>query len=241
MRIKTQSLIFVTLTLMLCSFLVPAAFGAELTGTVKFEGEVPKMQPLKLDADPECAAKNATPPLAESLVLGDANAMANVLIRVKSGVPQKEYPAPKEPVIVAQEGCVYKPHVVALMPGQPLKFLNQDGILHNVHALPKVNTEFNLGMPPTMKESEKTFSKAEDPFFVKCDVHPWMGAYVAVIPNPFFAVTGKDGKFSIKNLPAGTYELEAWHEKLKPQTVSVTVGEGDVKTSDFVFKRPGAA
>ena len=108
------------------------------------------------------------------------------------------------------------------MVGQTLKLKNSDGLLHNVHALPKVNTPFNMAMPANRTEADTKFGKEEGMFLVKCDVHPWMTAYVGVFANPFFAVTGKDGKFSIAGLPPGTYEIEAWHEKL-----GVKSGDGD--------------
>ena len=105
-----------------------------------------------------------------------------------------------------QVGCQYVPHVMGLMVGQAFKVLNSDGILHNVHALSKVNRPFNMAMPPTRKEASETFTKEEGMFTVKCDVHPWMRSYISVSSHPFFAVTGEDGSFTIKNLPAGEYE-----------------------------------
>jgi hypothetical protein len=123
------------------------------------------------------------------------------------------------------------------MKGQKLTIKNSDGLLHNVHALPKVNKEFNMAMPGSRTETEVVFSEAEEMFKIKCDVHPWMSSYVAVMSHPFFDVTGPDGKFSIENVPAGTYEVEVWHEKLNTKTGSVTVGDGN-STVDFTFSAP---
>jgi len=184
-----------------------------------------------------CSKKHETVP-NEALVLGTGNAMANVLVRVVSGLPAgKTWPAPKEPVTMDQQGCQYVPHVMGLMVGQPFKVLNSDGILHNVHALPKVNRPFNMAMPPTRKEASETFSKEEGMFIVKCDVHPWMQAFVGVFSNPFFAVTKTDGKFAIANLDPGTYEVEAWHEKLGTQKATVTVSAA-TKPVTFKFSPP---
>jgi len=212
---------------------------AAIKGSVKFQGKVPALQPIQMTADPACAAKHKTPVKPEVLVLGPDNALANVLVRVRSGLPAKSFTPPASPAVFDQNGCVYKPHVLGIMAGQKLKVLNSDGLLHNVHALPKVNKEFNLAMPATLKEKEHVFDKPEDPFRIKCDVHPWMGAYIAVIEHPFFAVTGTDGTFTISGLPAGTYEIEAWHEKLGTKKESVTVKDGETKTISFAFSPPG--
>ena len=132
----------------------------------------------------------------------------------------------------------YKPHVMGIMVGQPYKILNSDGILHNIHTLPKVNPAFNLGMPATVKEMSTTFTKDESVFQVKCDVHPWMSAYIGVYNHPFFSVTGTDGKFTISGLDPGTYELTAWHERLGMQTATVTVAANETKTQAFKFAVP---
>ncbi len=214
------------------------ATAGSITGTAVFEGKVPALKPLAVAAEPMCAKKHPTVP-NEMLVLGSGNSMANVVVRVVGGLPAgKSYPAPTTPVTMDQVGCQYVPHVIGLMVGQPFKVLNNDGVLHNVHALPKVNKPFNMAMPPTRKEAQESFAKEEGMFVVKCDVHPWMQSYVGVFSHPFFAVTGADGKFTIKDLPAGTYEVEAWHERLGTQKQSVTVGASDTKTAAFKFSPP---
>jgi plastocyanin len=228
-------------TLLLCLavlVLAGAAHGGTVTGKVVFAGDVPNLKPIDMSADPTCKKMHDKPVYPSVLVLGDGGALANVFVSIKNP-PAGNHPAPKEPVVIEQLGCEYHPHVVGLIAGQALLFKNDDGILHNVHGLPKVNREFNLGMPATLKEKETVLNKPEPVFPVKCDVHPWMRAYAAVMTHPYFAVSGADGKFTIKGLPAGTYEVEAWHEKLGTQTASVTVGASDTKTVDFSFKVPG--
>jgi plastocyanin len=222
------------------SAVAQAAAAGTITGTALYDGKVPNLKPLAVAAEPMCAKKHPTVP-NEALVLGTGNAMANVVVRVVGGLPAgKSYPAPTNPVTMDQVGCQYVPHVIGLMVGQPFKVLNNDGVLHNVHALPKVNKPFNMAMPPTRKEATESFAKEEGMFVVKCDVHPWMQSYVGVFSHPFFAVTGTDGKFTIANLPAGTYEVEAWHEKLGTQKASVTVGASDSKSAAFKFSPPAA-
>ena len=219
--------------------LAAAVAGAgTIAGTVVYEGNVPNLKPVSVAAEPICAKKHATVP-NEALVLGTGNTMANVLVRVSKGLPAgKTWPAPKEPVVMNQEGCQYSPHVMGIMVGQTFKVLNSDGILHNVHALPKVNGQFNMAMPPARKEATATFTKDEGMFTIKCDVHPWMQSFIGVFTHPFFAVTKTDGKFSLANLDPGTYEIEAWHERLGTRTVTVTVGASDTKSVSFKFSTP---
>lgn len=222
------------------SVLPSAAFAAStVSGTVTFDGKVPPLKPLSMDADPACAKKHKAPVPNEMLVLGSGNTMANILVWVSKGLPAgKTFPVPKEPVTLDQNGCVYKPHVMGIMVGQTYRILNSDGVLHNIHTLPKVNPSFNRGMPASMKEATTVFNKPEDVFHIKCDVHPWMSAYMAVFTHPFFSATGTDGKFTISGLDPGTYEITAWHEKLGTKTASVTVGANDKKTQDFKFAVP---
>jgi plastocyanin len=218
------------------------AFAAStITGTVVFDGKAPTLRPLAMEADPACAKKHPTPAPNESLVLGNGNTMGNIMVWVSKGLPAgKTWPVPTTPVVLDQNGCQYKPHVMGIMVGQQYKILNSDGVLHNVHTLPKINKAFNRAMPATLKEATTTFDKEEAIFQIKCDVHPWMSAYIGVFTHPFFSATSTDGKFTISGLDAGTYEITAWHEKLGTQTASVTVGASDTKTQNFKFTTPGA-
>jgi plastocyanin len=213
---------------------------ATIEGIIKFEGQAPKMKELAMDADPVCAALHKTPIVSESLVLGEGQTMANVLVYVKNVPAGTTLTVPTEPAVLDQAGCKYAPHVLAIVAGQEVKFLNPDGTLHNVHSLSKENPEFNVAMPKFKKETSKKFEKSEAPFAIKCDVHPWMNAWVAVFDHAFFSVTKEDGKFSLSGLPAGTYSIEAWHEKLGIQSASVTVGADETKAQDFKFAKPTA-
>jgi plastocyanin len=219
-----------------------SAFAAStVTGTITFDGKAPTLRPIAMDAEPVCAKKHTGPAPNEALVLGNGNTMANIMVYVSKGVPAgKTYPAPQTPVTINQDGCVYKPHVMGIMVGQQAKILNSDGILHNIHTLPKANASFNRGQPATVKEMTTNFPKAEDVFQVKCDVHPWMSAYIGVFSHPFFSVTGTDGKFTISGLDPGTYEITAWHERLGVQKATVTVAANETKTQAFKFTLPAA-
>ena len=227
----------VLMTILCAILLTTKAFAAgTISGMVKFDGEAPKFKEIKMDADPICMSFHKDPVYPQSLVLGEGNAMGNVLVYVKNA-PKSDSPAPSEPLVIDQKGCNYVPHVMGVQVGQKVKILNPDGTLHNVHVMSKVNAEFNLAMPKFRTEVEKSFDKAEmPPFALKCDVHPWMTGWMAVFPHSFYAVTGPDGKFEIKNLPAGKYEVDAWHEKLGTKTVTVDVT--DNATADFTFAAP---
>jgi plastocyanin len=207
---------------------------SSISGTVRFEGAVPKLRPVRMDGDPACAKKHTEDVMPEVLVLGEDKALANVLVYVTGGPTGGSYAVPSEAVVLDQTGCRYSPHVVSLQTGQPFKILNSDGLLHNVHGLPKINTPFNQAMPAAVTESNYVFDK-EEVFKVKCDVHPWMGAWVGVFTHPFHGVTGTGGRFSLEGLPQGTYDIEALHERLGTLTAQVTVADGETATHDFVF------
>ena len=238
-------MIFIKLTTSLISIVIFCSqlmAGGSITGTVTYEGKIPKLKKFDMAIEPVCVMKHEADPVkytgrSEALVLGDGNTMANIFVQVISGLPEKEYPAPEEPVVLDQNGCTYMPHVLALMVGQPLKFLNSDSVLHNLHTLPEENDEFNVTMPKFLKETLRTFEYAEGMFPVKCDVHPWMGGFIAVLAHPFFDVTEKDGQYQLNDLPPGTYTLEAWHEKLGTRSAEVTITGDETKNIDILFKR----
>lgn len=236
---NTKKLVKVGVFLGLQLIFISTAFSASITGQVIYDGKKPKLRPIKMDADPICLTHHSGEVVGQSITLGENNEMANVFIHIAEGVPNKDYPTPTEPVVLDQKGCMYDPPIFGIQVGQPLKILNPDGTLHNVHCLSKKNPEFNLAMPKFRKETTKTFKEEEFMFQIKCDVHPWMVTYGNVLKHPFYNVTGDDGKFTIDNLPAGTYVIEAVQQRLDPKRVSVTLAEGETKEVNFSFSRPG--
>ena len=228
------------LGMLIVFILVYFGFSGDIKGKIKFDGKAPKMKPLRMDADPVCVANSDIKPRKEWLVLDENNGVKNVLVYVKeskSGSLSKNYDTPKEAAVIDQKGCVYVPHVLGVMVGQQLDILNSDGTLHNIHALPKVNKEFNKAMPRSKKQMSVKFDKVEAPFKIKCDVHPWMGAFLGVFDHPYFAVTDDSGSYTISGLAPGKYVLEAWHEKLGLQTVDLSVDESGA-TQNFTFTKP---
>ncbi|MBT3300644.1 MAG: hypothetical protein HN657_04185 [Candidatus Marinimicrobia bacterium] len=221
----------------LCLILnVSHLMGGDVSGKISFDGKAPKMKALKIAADPVCVANNTSAPTKEWLIVDANGGVKNVLVYISEGVSASKE-APTNHVVIDQKGCVYTPHVIGVQVGQPLDILNNDGTLHNIHALPKLNREFNKAMPKFKKKMTTQFDKAEDPFKIKCDVHPWMGAYIGVFDHPYFVVSGNDGSYTISGLNPGTYTITAWHEKLKTKTITVKVGDGST-TADFTFSKP---
>ncbi|HEY2798659.1 MAG TPA: carboxypeptidase regulatory-like domain-containing protein [Thermoanaerobaculia bacterium] len=213
----------------------PATGGATVTGKVNFDGTAPQMPQIKMDADAYCKAEHKEPVYEQEVVVNPNKTLQWVLVYVKEGVTGT-YPPPTTPVTLDQHGCQYHPHIFGIQAGQPLSILNSDGTLHNIHALPKKNAEFNIGQPFKGMTTVKKFDTPEVPLRFKCDVHKWMGAYTGVFNHPFFAVTNDQGTFEIKNLPPGNYKIEAWHEKYGTQTQDVTITGSEAKTVDFSFK-----
>jgi hypothetical protein len=220
---------------------VDPATAGDVKGVVAFEGVAPKNEPIKMNADPVCVKENTTPQSQETYMVGaDGKTLGNVFVYVKDGLDKYSFDTPSTPAKIDQQNCRYHPHVFGLMVNQPLEIVNSDPTLHNIHAMPKGNSEFNNGQPIQGMKMSHTFDKPEVMVPFKCDVHGWMNAYVGVMTNPYFAVTKEDGKFDLPNLPPGTYTLEAWHEKLGTQTATVTIGAKESKDVTFTFKPAGA-
>jgi plastocyanin len=217
----------------------PATAG-DVKGTVALDGAAPTNDGIKMNADPVCVKANATPQVQETYEVSGGK-LANVFVYVKDGLGAYGFDAPTGMVQIDQKNCRYHPHVFGIRVGQTLQIVNSDPTLHNIHALPKGNTEFNTGQPIKDMKTNHIFTAKEVMVPFKCDVHGWMNAYVGVVDNPYFGVTDKDGKLSLKGLPPGTYTIEAWHEKLGAQQVMVTLGAKETKDAAFTFKPAAAA
>jgi plastocyanin len=209
--------------------------GASISGTIAFTGAKPTPKKIQMSGDAYCKTQHATVD-SEDVVVNPNGTLKNVYVYVKKGLEGKTFPKATGPAVLDQAGCMYSPHVLAAQTGQEIVIRNSDGVLHNVNARPKINKGFNFGQPVKGMESKKSFDKAEVMIPVKCDVHPWMGGYIGVQEHPYASVSGADGAFSLKGLPAGTYEIEAWHEKFGVASQTVTIGETETKTVNFSFK-----
>jgi len=205
-----------------------------VSGKVTLNGKPPSETPIQLASDPSCKAMHTSGAMTRHYVLDANGNLANVFVYVKDGLAGKKFPAPASSVLLDQQGCLYQPYVLGIQAGQTLVIQNSDATMHNVHALGKNNPEFNVGQPTKGMKMEKTFNKPEVFVRFKCDVHPWMFAYVGVMDHPFFVVTGANGNFRINDLPDGEYTLAALHPKAGEQTAKIKVAGGGVKV-DFTF------
>mgnify|MGYP001192004284 CR=1 FL=1 len=216
-----------------------------IKGTVSYAGSNKKPKTLKMDSDPVCGNSHDAPPAKEDFILDENNNFKNVIVWLKDINYDGELST--ESALIDQIGCVYTPHVNAVTTAQKVLIKNSDKTLHNVNSKSKINEGFNSAQPAGVPDIEKTFSSPEDPFYIKCDVHPWMKAWVMVADHPYFAITDANGNFEINNVPDGTYEVMFWQEKLsnlpKKKYIQVnhakTVNVSDnVAICDYTFPKP---
>lgn len=208
--------------------------GATVTGKVAFTGTAPKTPIIDMSDKPDCVKAHAGAPVhSQEVVVNGNGTLKNAFVWVKSGLPDKNWKVPTTPVELDQKGCMYEPHVLGVMAGQPISIKNSDPTNHNIHPMAQANGDFNQSQAPGEAPIIKTYARQEVMIPVKCNVHPWMRSYIGVVSSPFFAVTGDDGTFTIKGLPPGTYTIEMVHEKYGKQEQQVTVGAKDSKTVDF--------
>ena len=216
----------------------PAA-GAEIasiTGQILFEGTAPPQTELQMDGNPECRALHPSGKILGGDVLVADGKVQNAFVYIKEGLEGKTFEPPQAPVVIDNNTCVYKPHVSGAMVHQPIELRNSDPTLHNIHAYPAKEKQWNLGLPFQGMKVVKKFSEPEVMVKLKCDVHPWMVGYLGVLPHPFFAITGRDGRFELKNLPAGSYTVHVWYERFGVESQAVQVADGEMKEISLTLK-----
>ena len=212
----------------------PARGSSAIKGSVKLEGKRPEVKMIKRETDPFCARKQMT---EEEIIVSKDGLLKNVLVRISKGMTGN-YDPPMTNATLDQSECMYRPRVQGIMAGQSLLIRNSDQTLHNVHSYKGASTIFNQAQVPGLPPMAKKFSEVGDVIKFKCDVHPWMTGYVAIMNHPFFAVTGDDGTFNIAKVPAGKYTLEAWHERLGSKTAEISVTTDKPTETTFSFTAP---
>jgi hypothetical protein len=214
------------------------ANGATVTGKVAFDGTQPKMATIDMSDKPDCVKYHSGQPVkSQEVVVNGNGTLKTTFVWVKSGLPDKQWKIPAGNVELNQKGCMYEPHVIGVMTGQNIEIKNDDPQTnHNIHPAATVNADYNQSQSPGAPPILKSYARQEVLIPVKCNVHPWMRAYIGVVSHPFYAVTGDDGTFTIKGLPPGTYTIEIVHEKYGKMEQQVTVAAKDSKTVDFTVK-----
>ena len=213
----------------------PATAGA-VTGKVVFKGKIPPHKKVDMEEDPKCAALHKSAVYDDSIAAARDGSLANVFIYVKSGLEGKKFEPPAEPAVMDQKGCWFGPRVLGIETDQKLDVTNSDPVTHNIHPRPHNNREWNQSQDPGSPPLVRHFMAPEIMVRVKCNIHSWMHAWIGVVDNPYFAVTGPDGKFSLSNLPPGNYTIEAWQEDLGTQDTQVTVAPQSKNEIAFTFQ-----
>ena len=214
---------------------VDTATAGSVSGRITFDGTAPKPELIRMGKDAACVAGAGPNPQSDAVLISADGGLANAFVYIKDSFDGYGFDTPTEAVTMDQKGCVYVPRVFGVRVGQPIDILNSDATIHNVHALPMQNQEFNESQNRAGMRTTKVFTVPEVMVRIKCDFHGWMAAHVGVMSHPFFAVTDASGAYSIKGLPPGTYTLEAWHETFGTRTQQVTIAASGQQTVALAF------
>jgi hypothetical protein len=214
---------------------VDRATAGAIIGTVTFEGTPPKFHAIDMSAEPACVQENPKPVVPPIVVLGPHDALADAVVYIKSGLGAYRYDTPTDPAVLDQKGCMYVPRVLALRTHQPLEIKNTDPVTHNIHPMPRDNESWNRSLPAGAAPFMTNFANRELAIPVACNIHPWMRAFLFVFDNPYYDVTTKTGTFELKNVPPGTYTIEAWHEYFGTLDRTVTIASRELRSISFTF------
>ena len=214
---------------------VDAATAGSVTGKVTLSGPAPAVEVMRVAVDQTCIDAMGSSAKSDAILVGADGAVQNAFVYIKDTLSDYTFDVPTAPVVLDQLGCRYAPRIFGVRVGQPVEMVNSDATLHNVHAMPMVNQEFNRGMPKQHSRMTQIFTAPEQMVRFKCDLHAWMNAYGGVMPHPFFFVTGADGAFSLKGIPPGKYEVAVWTEKLGSTTQTIEIGNSQAVSLNFTL------
>jgi hypothetical protein len=235
---KKMSVLFVLGGLAAGSQFVRAS---DISGVITLKGTPkPEVEITQIKDDPNCGKLHTEPVKTRFYVVGSKGELADVFVTLK-GISGKSTGASAAPVVLDQKGCEYVPYVFALQTNQKLLVKNSDPVLHNIHTTPTAPGNKEENKPQVAGGPDLTFSFPSPEMFLrfKCDVHTWMFSYACVVDHPYFAVTGKDGAYTIKGVPDGKYTIEAYHRKAAPANApasqEIEVKGGNV-TANFTLE-----
>lgn len=214
---------------------VDAATAGSVAGKVTLTGVAPTVEMMRVAGDQTCMAAMGPAAKSDAILVGTDGSIQNAFVYIKDTLSDYTFDVPTAPVVLDQVGCRYAPRIFGVRVGQPVEMVNSDATMHNVHAMPMVNQEFNRGMPQQHSRMTQVFTAPEQMVRFKCDLHAWMNAYGGVMSHPFFAVTGADGTFSLTGIPPGKYELAVWHEKLGSSTQQIEIGNSQAVSLNFTL------
>jgi hypothetical protein len=217
-------------------FKIDPATAGTITGKILFSGKKPAPEKITVDEDRHCAEMHKNGLYDQTVVVNPNGTLSNVFIYIKKGLEGKAFEPPSEPVTIDQKGCWFEPRVVGLQTGQYLNVTNSDPTTHSIHPMAQINREWNQAQEPGANPLHRRFMTQEIMIKVKCNIHSWMRAWIGAVAHPYFAVTGADGTYSLKNVPPGEYTVEAWHEKYGTQEMKVTVPASGTQEAIFTFK-----
>ncbi len=217
-------------------FKVDSATAGTVTGKISFTGRKPAKKKIDVSEDPQCAKMHAGGLYDEAVVVNPNGTLSNVFVYIKQGLEGKTFEPPTEPVTIDQSGCWFRPRVIGIQTGQPLNVTNSDPVTHNIHPLAEINRAWNQSQEPGSEPLKRRFKEREVMIRVKCNIHSWMRAWIGAVEHPYFAVTGADGTFELKNVPPGDYMIEVWHEQYGKQEQKVTVKPSGREELAFTFK-----
>jgi hypothetical protein len=208
-----------------------------ITGRVLFAGQRQSRKKVDMDEDPACAKLHQSAVFDETVTVNGNGTLANVFVYIKQGLEDKKFEPPADsemPAVMDQKGCWFSPRVLGIQVGQVFKVTNSDPLTHNIHPLPKVNRDWNQSQSPGANPLTRRFTQPEVMIRVKCNIHSWMHAWIGAVDHPYFAVTGSDGSFQLRDVPPGMYTIEAWQEELGRQDQQVALEHSG--KSEIVFK-----
>lgn len=208
----------------------------DIAGKVNFSGNPPQLRPILMSKDPVCASEQSGAALPEDGRVNANSTLPNAFVYISKGSGDLSVPPPTTPVTLTQKGCRYEPHILGIQVGQRLEVVSDDPTTHNIHIMPKMGHDWNVTQQPGSEPVSTKFTHAEIMVPVHCNVHNWMQAYVGVVTNPYYAVTGDSGGFTIKGVPPGEYTLSVWTATFGTQERQVTVRAGQYATADFTFE-----